>query len=101
MVIQILLYLAISCFLTKQQIRAIHLIINELRFIRCVSLVTVSPVITHAARHSYGTILAHNRVPESYIGFALGHSNKSVTGSYIEGYSIEDRLQYNSLLQFQ
>lgn len=58
-------------------------------------------VSTYAARHSYGTILAHNRVPESYIGFALGHSNKSVTGSYIEGYSIEDRLQYNSLLQFQ
>lgn len=55
---------------------------------------------TYTARHSYGTILAHNRVPESYIGFALGHSSKSVTDSYIEEYSVEDRLQYNSLLQF-
>lgn len=55
---------------------------------------------TYTARHSYGTILAHKRVPESYIGFALGHSQKSVTGSYIEEYSIEDRKQYNGLLQF-
>jgi integrase len=38
---------------------------------------------TYTARHSYGTILAHKRVPESYIGFALGHSRKSVTDSYI------------------
>ena len=51
LVTQILLYLAISCFLTKQQIRAFQLIINELRFIRCTSLVTVSAVITHMARH--------------------------------------------------
>ncbi|QIK55705.1 site-specific integrase [Dysgonomonas sp. HDW5B] len=57
-------------------------------------------VSTYTARHSYGTILAHNRVPESYIGFALGHSSKSVTDSYIEEYSKEDRIQYNSLLQF-
>ncbi|KAA6342134.1 Tyrosine recombinase XerC [termite gut metagenome] len=55
---------------------------------------------TYTARHSYGTILAHNRVPESYIGFALGHSRKSVTDTYIEEYSVEDRKQYNRLLQF-
>jgi len=55
---------------------------------------------TYTARHSFGTILAHNRVPESYIGFALGHSRKSVTNSYIEEYSVEDRKQYNGLLQF-
>ncbi|KAA6329006.1 Tyrosine recombinase XerC, partial [termite gut metagenome] len=55
---------------------------------------------TYTARHSYGTILAHNRVPESYIGFALGHSRKSVTDTYIEEYSVEDRKQYNGLLQF-
>ncbi|KAA6313557.1 Tyrosine recombinase XerC, partial [termite gut metagenome] len=54
---------------------------------------------TYTARHSYGTILAHNRVPESYIGFALGHSRKSVTDTYIEEYSVEDRKQYNGLLQ--
>lgn len=57
-------------------------------------------VSTYTARHSDRTILAHNRVPESYISFALGHSSKSVTDSYIEEYSIEDRLLYNSLLQF-
>ena len=55
---------------------------------------------TYTARHSFGTILAHKRVPESYIGFALGHSRKSVTDSYIEEYSVEDRKQYNGLLQF-
>jgi integrase len=55
---------------------------------------------TYTARHSFGTILAHNRVPESYIGFALGHSKKSVTDSYIEEYSVEDRKKYNGLLQF-
>jgi site-specific recombinase XerD len=55
---------------------------------------------TYTARHSYGTILAHNRVPESYIGFALGHSRKSVTDSYIEEYSVDDRKQYNGLLHF-
>lgn len=55
LVTQILLYLAISCFLTKQQIRAFQLIINELRFIRCVSLVTVSAVITHSSSHPFGT----------------------------------------------
>jgi integrase len=55
---------------------------------------------TYAARHSFGTILAHKRVPESYIGFALGHSRKLITDSYIEEYSVEDRKQYNGLLQF-
>ena len=55
---------------------------------------------TYTARHSFGTILAHNRVPESYIGFSLGHSRKSVTDSYIEEYSIEDRKAYNAMLQF-
>jgi integrase len=55
---------------------------------------------TYTARHSYRTILAHKRVPESYIGFALGHSRKSVTDSYIEEYSVDDRRQYNGLLQF-
>ena len=55
---------------------------------------------TYTALHSFGTILEHKRVPESYIGFALGHSRKSVTDSYIEEYSVEDRKQYNGLLQF-
>jgi integrase len=56
---------------------------------------------TYTARHSYATILAHYRVPESYIGFSLGHSRKSVTDSYIEAYSVEDRRIYNKLLQFE
>lgn len=55
---------------------------------------------SYTARHSYATILAHNRVPESYIGFSLGHSRKSVTESYIDAYSVEDRRSYNGLLQF-
>ena len=83
MVIQILLYLAISCFLTKQQIRAIHLIINELRFIRCVSLVTVSPVITHTARHTFGTtVTLANGVPIETVSKMLGHTNIRTTQIY-------------------
>lgn len=83
MVIQILLYLAISCFLTKQQIRAIHLIINELRFIRCVSLVTVSLVITHCGRHTAATIVfLANKVSLENVAKILGHSNVRTTQHY-------------------
>jgi site-specific recombinase XerD len=74
--------LAISCFLTKQQIRAFQLIINELRFIRCVSLVTVSAVITHMARHTYGTYLINKGVPVAVIQRAMGHAKITQTLGY-------------------
>jgi len=74
LVTQILLYLAISCFLTKQQIRVFQLIINELRFIRCVSLVTVSAVITHRARHSFRTIAAKKGIRDSIAERIMGHA---------------------------
>lgn len=83
LVTQILLYLAISCFLTKQQIRAFQLIINELRFIRCVSLVTVSAVITHIARHSFGTtITLASGVPIETVSKMLGHTDIRTTQIY-------------------
>lgn len=84
MVIQILLYLAISCFLTKQQIRAIRLIINELRFIRCVSLVTVSLVITHCIRHSFATLALSYGVSIESISGMLGHTNITTTQIYAQ-----------------
>lgn len=89
MVIQILLYLAISCFLTKQQIRAIHLIINELRFIRCVSLVTVSPVITHYARHSYAMAMRSSGKSIEIIQEALGHDSLKTTKVYLDSFDSE------------
>lgn len=80
---QILLYLAISCFLTKQQIRAFQLTINELRFIRCTSLVTVSAVITHLARHTFAstTTLAKGVSIEA-VSKMLGHTNIKTTQIY-------------------
>lgn len=83
MVTQILLYLAISCFLTKQQIRAFELIINELRFIRCVSLLPVSAVITHMARHTYATsVCLANGVSIENVAKILGHSDTKMTRHY-------------------
>ncbi|VBB43496.1 conserved hypothetical protein [uncultured Paludibacter sp.] len=55
-------------------------------------------VSTYTARHSYATILAKNRVPESYISEQLGHANRTVTQSYFDNYSKEERINYNSIL---
>lgn len=82
MVTEILPYLAISCFLTKQQIRAFQLIINELRFIRCVSLLPVSAVITHCSRHTFGTIMLTKGVSIESVSKMLGHTNITTTQIY-------------------
>lgn len=83
MVTQILLYLAISCFLTKQQIRAFQLIINELRLIYSVPLVTVSAVITHVARHTAATVVfLANNVSLENVSKILGHSSTKMTQHY-------------------
>lgn len=82
MVTQILLYLAISCFLTKQQIRAFQLIINELRFIRCVSLVTVLLIITHCGRHTFATLTLSKGVSIESVSKMLGHTNIRTTQIY-------------------
>ena len=85
MVTQILLYLAISCFLTKQQIRVFQLIINELRFIRCVSLVTVSAVITHMGRHTFASLITLSEgVPIETVSLMLGHRHIKTTQGYAE-----------------
>lgn len=83
LVTQILLYLAVSRFFVKQQIRAIHLIINGLRFIRCVSLLPVSAVITHLARHTFAstTTLAKGVSIEA-VSKMLGHTNIRTTQIY-------------------
>jgi len=53
---------------------------------------------TYSARHSYATILAKKRVPESYIADQLGHANRTVTQNYFGNYSKEERFIYNSML---
>lgn len=83
MVTEILPYLAISCFLTKQQIRAFQLIINELRFIRCVSLLPVSAVITHVGRHTMATTICLSKgVPIETVSRMLGHMSIRTTQIY-------------------
>ncbi|WP_434533715.1 tyrosine-type recombinase/integrase [Dysgonomonas capnocytophagoides] len=82
LVTEILLYLAISCFLTKQQIRAFQLIINELRFIRCVSLLPVSAVITHVARHSFATLALSYGMSIESVSKMLGHNQIRTTQIY-------------------
>lgn len=62
------------------------------------SALKLPDISTYNARHSYATILAKNRVPESYISEALGHSKKSVTQGYFGSYSKQERIKYNSLL---
>jgi hypothetical protein len=56
-----------------------------------------APSMTYA-RHSYQTNLAHQKVPGTYIDQQVGHTDRSVTDSYIGLYSPADRFTYNSLL---
>lgn len=83
MVTQILLYLAISCFLAKQQIKVIWFISNELRFIYPASLVTVLSIIIHRARHTFAstTTLAKGVSIEA-VSKMLGHTNIKTTQIY-------------------
>lgn len=53
---------------------------------------------TYTARHSYATILAKLRVPESFIAEQLGHSKRTVTQNYFDSYTKEERVSFNSLL---
>jgi len=53
---------------------------------------------TYSARHSYATILAKKRVPESYTADQLGHANRTVTQNYFGNYSKEELFTYNSML---
>lgn len=83
LVTEILLYFVCFCFLTKQQIEAIRFISNKLRFIRCVSLVIVSAVIIHLARHTFAstTTLAKGVSIEA-VSKMLGHTNIRTTQIY-------------------
>jgi site-specific recombinase XerD len=70
-----------------------QLILNELRFICCVLLVTVSAVITHTARHSYATVLKRSGANISYISESLGHSNLKTTENYLASFEKEERIK--------
>lgn len=72
--------------LTNNQIKKVTLALN------------MADISTYNARHSYATILAKKRVPESYIAESLGHSKKTVTQCYYGGYNKKERITYNSLL---
>lgn len=83
LVTQILLYFTISCFLANWQIRVILFISNELRFIRCVSLLPVLLIIFHIARHTFGTtVTLANGVPIETVSKMLGHTDIKTTQIY-------------------
>lgn len=82
----------------KAEIRNVIRLTNKLikKVTKAINLTDIS---TYSTRHSYATILAKNRVPESYISESLGHSkNKNVTQSYYGHYSKKERITYNSIL---
>jgi integrase len=89
-----------GCTTEEQMRHAIHNIIRLTnKQIKTVSKALKLPDIsTYSARHSYATILAKKRVPESYIAEALGHANRTVTQNYFDSYTKEERIQYNSML---
>jgi integrase len=72
--------------LTNKQIKIISKALN------------LPDISTYSARHSYATILAKKRVPESYIAEQLGHANRTVTQNYFDNYTKEERIHYNSML---
>lgn len=41
-------------------------------------------ITTYVARHSYATILLHNRVSKDIIGQSLGHDNTKTTDIYLD-----------------
>jgi integrase len=89
-----------GCTMEEQLKHNIHNIIrlaNKQIKIVCESL-SLPNVSTYSFRHSYATILAKKRVPESYIAEQLGHANRTVTQNYFDSYTKEERIQYNSML---
>ncbi|GHV40857.1 hypothetical protein FACS1894179_08080 [Bacteroidia bacterium] len=90
--------MTISCFLTNWKIRAFQLIINELRFTRCVSLVTVSAIITHSARHSFASVLKRSGANIAYISESLGHSDLKTTETYLASFEKEERIKNAAFL---
>jgi integrase len=72
--------------LTNKQIKIISKALN------------LPDISTYSARHSYATILAKLRVPESYIAEQLGHANRTVTQNYFDNYTKKERIHYNSML---
>jgi len=86
---------------TEEQMR--HEIHNIIRLTnKQIKIVTkaleLPDISTYSARHSYATILAKKRAPESYIAEQLGHANRTVTQNYFDSYTKEERIQYNSML---
>jgi integrase len=81
----------------KHSIHNITRLANKQIKIVCEAL-NLPNVSTYSFRHSYATILAKKRVPESYIAEQLGHANRTVTQNYFDSYTKEERIQYNSML---
>ena len=76
-------YSAFSCFLDKWQNYEILFILNWLRFICSVSLITVFLLISHCARHTYASeITLSQGVPIETVSRMLGHSEIKTTQIY-------------------
>jgi len=81
----------------KKQIHNVIRLTNK-SIKKVTSALKLPDISTYNCRHSYTTILAKLRTPESYIDQATGHAISTMTKGYIGKYTKQERIKYNSLL---
>ncbi len=84
----------------KKQIHNVIRLTNK-NIKKVTSALELPDISTYNCRHSYTTILAKLRTPESYIDQATGHAVSTMTKGYIGKYTKQERITYNSLLLWE